>query len=55
MCTCMVGSFIEAHEFGSMEEDEEYDYMGRSLYRIFVHHVQQRDICLEAIYLQGKN
>ncbi len=26
ICTCMVGSLIEAHLFGSMEEDEECDY-----------------------------
>ena len=25
-CTCMVGSFIEVHLFGSVEEDEEGDY-----------------------------
>ena len=26
ICTCMVGSLIEAHLFGSMKEDEECDY-----------------------------
>ena len=26
ICTCMIGSFIEAHLLGSMEEDEECDY-----------------------------
>ena len=26
ICTCMVGSIIEAHLFGSMKEDEECDY-----------------------------
>ena len=26
ICTCMVGSLIEAHLFGGMEEDEECDY-----------------------------
>ena len=25
MCTCVIGSLIEAHLFGSTEEDEEYD------------------------------
>ena len=26
ICTCMVGSLIEAHIFGNMEEDEGCDY-----------------------------
>ena len=26
ICTCILGSFIEAHLFGSMEEHEECDY-----------------------------